>query len=75
MTKREFTERLADKLGVSVNQASVILEGLSAVMTEVLTDGDEVKFPGLGKLYLHYRKGQYKVKFEQFCSMDANLIE
>ena len=49
MTKKEFTERLAEKTDVSKKDALFLTDAFIELLTEVMLAGDSVGFAGFGK--------------------------
>jgi len=58
VNKHEFAVNLAERCDFSKAEASRALDGILESLTDVLTDRDEVSFPGWGKFSVQYRRGR-----------------
>lgn len=56
MTKQEFVDRVAQRANLSRREAAEAVDAVLDSITEVLSDGDEVKFTGFGKFTIQHRK-------------------
>lgn len=48
MNKKDLVKAIAEKLGTTQKDAEASLNGIVAVITDSLVDGQDVKVPGLG---------------------------
>jgi len=58
MTRRELTQEIARRTGLSRADAIAALEATLAAIQEALLHGHEVTLRGLGRFYLKYRKSR-----------------
>ena len=52
MTKKDFVCRLASSTGVTKADSEFMLDAMIGMITEALSEGEEVALPKLGKLYV-----------------------
>ena len=55
MNKPELIEAVAEKAGVQKKVADQVIGSAVAVIREALTEGESVRIPGLGILYIQQR--------------------
>jgi len=60
MNKKELTERLAKKAGMTKKGAGEALTGILAVITETLGKGEAVAITGFGKFEVRTRKASVR---------------
>ena len=58
MTRRELTQEISRRTGISRADASAALQATLTAIEEALLRGDEVVLRGLGRFYLKYRKSR-----------------
>ncbi len=58
MTRRELTEAIATRTGLSRADAAAALEAALTAMQEALCRGEEIILRGLGRFHLKYRKSR-----------------
>lgn len=58
MTKQEFTDKLAEKSGLSKRDASKAVDAFLDTVTETLQSGDSVSFTGFGKFSPQHRNAR-----------------
>lgn len=58
MTKQEFTDKLAEKSGLSKRDASKAVDAFLDTVTETLKSGDSVSFTGFGKFSPQHRNAR-----------------
>ncbi len=56
MTRAEFVSRLAEKLEISKIETGRVVDGALGLLTDILTNGDRVRFPGFGTFKILKRK-------------------
>ena len=55
MTKAQLVGTLADKLGSDKKSAGAMLDALTGIITETVSEGGSVTLPGVGKIYCRER--------------------
>ena len=58
MTKKQFADRLAEKLKVSKAEGGRIVDEMTGLVTTALKKGDRVRFPGFGTFRVSKRKAR-----------------
>jgi DNA-binding protein HU-beta len=58
VTKQEFTDKLAEKSGLSKRDASKAVDAFLDTVTETLQSGDSVSFTGFGKFSPQHRNAR-----------------
>lgn len=58
MTKAEFTENIADRLGLRRKEAAAVVEAVLTEITELLHDGTKVQLSPFGSFHVRERKGR-----------------
>ena len=58
MTKKQFADRLAEKLKVSKAEGGRIVDEVTGLVTTALKKGDRVRFPGFGTFRVSRRKAR-----------------
>lgn len=58
MTKAEFTERVANRLGVRRKQAAAVVEAVLSEITDLLQEGEKVQLIPFGSFQVRERKGR-----------------
>jgi DNA-binding protein HU-beta len=58
MTRRELSEEIATRTGLSRADAAAALEAALQAIQEALLQGEEVTLRGLGRFHLKYRKSR-----------------
>lgn len=61
MNNREFISKLAQKTGISVEEAAANVERLVDILTERLTDNDQITVSGFGVLEVKMRRERVSV--------------
>ncbi len=61
MTKQEFTERVAQKSGLSRKEASEAVDAFLDSITDALRSGEDVAFTGFGKFTVQNRAARQGV--------------
>ena len=61
MTKQEFTDRIADKAGLSRRDAGKAVDAFLETITETLKSGGDVSFTGFGKFSTSQRAARQGV--------------
>ena len=61
MTKAEFVDQIAEKIGLSKKDAGATVEAMLDTITTTLTRGGDVTFTGFGKFTVQDRKARMGV--------------
>lgn len=75
MRAREFCEAIARELPAGYNRDDVakVLDAMSVVSKRLLNEGDEVRFPGFGKLFVRSIRGVWRPYFRAFVKYEEEF--